>query len=205
MSEDQFNTVHVSSQGTYKDRGSKFKAYLFHCENEDHFKEQLAGIQALDYAARHHCWAYRINPESPVERSNDDGEPSHSAGTPILRALQSSKLQNVGCVVSRTFGGIKLGVPGLIAAYGGAAKDACENAAIATVGITRSFWITFGYDSMSDAENIVRQTGATVATRIQNMEVYYQIQCKKSKLEETLLPFEKHYKISISATKPSGA
>ena len=112
-------------EGLLKDRGSAFHALVVPIDSAEAFEEAMAAWVAQHRGARHHAWAYRIRGTSHLEeRSHDAGEPNHSAGTPILHALQSFEVQNVGAVVTRYFGGVKLGVGGLITAYRGAAEDA---------------------------------------------------------------------------------
>jgi uncharacterized YigZ family protein len=111
-------------EGLLKDRGSAFHALVVPIDSAEAFEEAMAAWVAQHRGARHHAWAYRIRGTSHLEeRSHDAGEPNHSAGTPILHALQSFEVQDVGAVVTRYFGGIKLGVGGLISAYRGAAED----------------------------------------------------------------------------------
>jgi len=122
-------TLKNACQGLLKDRGSSFHAWVFPAARPEEVQAQLAEWTALHRGARHHAWAYRLRGDFELEeRSHDAGEPSHSAGTPILHALQSRELQQCGAVVSRYFGGTKLGVSGLIAAYRGAAEDALDQA-----------------------------------------------------------------------------
>jgi uncharacterized YigZ family protein len=114
-------------EGMLKDRGSAFHALVVPIDSAEAFEEAMAAWVAQHRGARHHAWAYRIRGTSHLEeRSHDAGEPDHSAGTPILHALQSFEVQDVGAVVTRYFGGIKLGVGGLITAYRGAAEDALK-------------------------------------------------------------------------------
>lgn len=118
-------TLNGESEYALSQNKSKFIAFLFPCSNEESFKEKLQSIQALHPKATHHCYSFRfLNPNQ--ERANDDGEPSGSAGLPILGQLKSFKLFNCACVVVRYYGGTKLGVPGLISAYKLATKEAIE-------------------------------------------------------------------------------
>jgi len=117
-------TLAHPAEGLLKDRGSAFHALVVPIDSVEAFEEAMAAWVAQHRGARHHAWAYRIRGTSHLEeRSHDAGEPNHSAGTPILHALQSFEVQDVGAVVTRYFGGIKLGVGGLISAYRGAAED----------------------------------------------------------------------------------
>lgn len=196
---DQYLTVSGPAKGLFKDRGSKFIAYLFHADTENSFKLQLDFIKSQEPAARHHCWAYRMHPEEVTERFNDDGEPSHSAGTPILRALQGADLMNVACVVVRYFGGTKLGVPGLIAAYKGSAEEAIAQADVLTKYITRDFTITFNYDQLAFVERTARECDAEIVNREQLSTATYTLRVLRSKLNETLQRFETNHLLELRA------
>ena len=195
---DGYLSIDEPSVGQVKDKGSKFIAYLIPCKTEASFKSQLDLVKLNEPNARHYCWAFRINPESIFERSNDDGEPGNSAGTPILRALQSQELVDVACVVARYFGGTKLGVPGLIHAYGGSAKEACELSNIIECQITRDFEVDFNYEQISFVERLVRELDLEIIKRDQESELRYVIRVNRSKLGQTLDQFEKNHLLRIT-------
>ena len=117
MINDYYNTIDSPSIAEFKERGSKFIAYAFPVQTINDFKEKLAGIKKEHPKATHHCFAYRLGLDGSVFRVSDDGEPSGSAGRPILGQIDSKQVTNVGVVVVRYFGGTLLGVPGLINAY----------------------------------------------------------------------------------------
>ncbi len=199
MSEDsdRYFTVEAPSRGLFKSKGSKFFGYLFHCEDEESFKDQLDFIKTQESSARHYCWAYRIQSEAMIERSTDDGEPAHTAGTPILRVLVSNELVNVGCVVVRYFGGTKLGIPGLIEAYGGAAEDAIlENIRIEK-RITEQLKLQFAYDQLSYVERLVKQAELHVVERKQGLSLTYTLAVAQSQYEAIKVQFEKNHHITI--------
>jgi putative IMPACT (imprinted ancient) family translation regulator len=126
---DPYWTLTTSCEGIWKDKGSSFHARVFRAQQPEDVFDEVAAWTALHRGARHHAWAYRLRVGSALEeRSHDAGEPSHSAGTPILHALQSFEVQDCAAVVSRYFGGVKLGVGGLISAYRGAVEDALSRA-----------------------------------------------------------------------------
>lgn len=127
---DTYKTVASWSEGVFKDKGSKFIAYLYPVKSEEQIKEILKAIKAEHYSARHHCYAYRLGWEKKVFRSSDDGEPSGTAGKPILGQIVSADLTDVLIVVVRYFGGILLGSSGLINAYRLAAENAIFNASV---------------------------------------------------------------------------
>ena len=194
---DLYYSVERPSKGIFKSKGSKFYCYLFHCEDEDSFKVQLDFIKTQESSARHYCWALRVYPEAIIERSSDDGEPAHTAGTPILRTLISHELVNVGCVVVRYFGGTKLGVPGLIEAYGTAAEDAIpENIRIKN-WVTGQLNLQFSYDQLSFVERIVKQAELHVVERKQGLSLTYTLEVVQSQYEEIKDQFEKNHHITL--------
>ena len=127
---DTYKEIKSATKGTYKEKGSKFISYSYPVFSKEDIKEKLIEVKKLEYAARHHCYAYVLNPDKSTWRVNDDGEPSSSAGKPILRQIQSNELTNILIVVVRYFGGVKLGMPGLIRSYKTAAAEAIANATI---------------------------------------------------------------------------
>lgn len=142
---DQYRTLVAPSQGDYRERGSKFLAHAYPCSSESELKAQIEGLKKANPSARHFCYGSVINPERPAERNSDDGEPSGTAGLPILNQILSAGLCNVSVVVVRHFGGTKLGKPGLIQAYKESARLALESAKTAERWITRNVVIRFEY------------------------------------------------------------
>jgi len=159
---DRYKTIQGKAQGLYKEKGSKFIALAFHVETEQEVKNRLLSVKKEFHDARHHCYAFRINPENEFFRSNDDGEPSGTAGKPILNQILSAELFNVLIVVVRYFGGTKLGVPGLIRAYKTAARDALEHANIVTSVITRTLELEFDYPLTNQVMRIIKEEHLTV-------------------------------------------
>jgi uncharacterized YigZ family protein len=198
---DRYYSVELPSKGVFKSKGSKFYGYLFHCEDEESFKVQLDFIKTQESSARHYCWALRIDPEAIIERSSDDGEPAHTAGTPILRALLSHDLVNIGCVVVRYFGGTKLGVPGLIEAYGTAAEDAIGENIRVKKWLTEKLILQFSYDQLSYVERMVKQADLHVVERKQGLSLTYTLEVVQSQYEEIKDHFEKNHHITLL---PSG-
>lgn len=153
---DSFFTISKSSEGFYKEKGSKFIALAFPVVTEKEIKEKLAALRKEYYDARHHCYGYIYGNEGQNMRANDDGEPNHSAGDPILGQIKSNELTNTLIVVIRYFGGTKLGVSGLINAYKTAAAEAIENNTIVKKDITSFFQFTFPYDEMNEVMKLVK-------------------------------------------------
>ena len=128
--EDTYKTIEKPSEGLFKDKGSKFISFAFPVDNEEEIKEIVQSIKKEHHSARHHCYAWRLGADQLLFRANDDGEPSSTAGKPILGQIQSFDLTNILIVVVRYFGGTLLGVSGLINAYRNAALDAINQAEI---------------------------------------------------------------------------
>lgn len=154
---DLYTTISNSTTGEFKDRGSKFLAYAYAVYSPDDIKNKLNIVKKLHPKARHHCFSWRLGTDGTQFRANDDGEPSGTAGRPILGQIDSFGLTNVLIVVVRYFGGTKLGVPGLINAYKSAAKDALQQAQTIEKTIDNIYRLSFGYDIMSDVMNFVKK------------------------------------------------
>lgn len=154
---DAYKTIAAPSEGAYREKGSRFLAYAYPVRTEEEVKEHVQKLKKAYFDARHHCYAYRIGGKGELFRTNDDGEPSGTAGRPILGQLLSSELTNVLIVVVRYFGGIKLGTSGLIYAYKTAAADAIANAEITEQTVNEYLTITFGYAVMNDVMRIVKE------------------------------------------------
>ena len=154
--EDIYKTVEGVSEGIYKEKGSKFIARAYYVETEEEVKEVLHLLRKEFYDARHHCYAWRIDPRNERTRSNDDGEPSGTAGKPILNQIFSFELFNVLVVVVRYFGGTKLGVSGLIGAYKTSTRLSLENANIVEKELRNLYQVDFEYPLMNSVMRIVK-------------------------------------------------
>lgn len=186
MEQDFYKTIITVSEGLYKEKGSKFIAKVFHVETEEQIKSALESVKKEFHDARHHCYAYRINPENEQFRSSDDGEPSGTAGKPILNQILSFELFNVLVVVVRYFGGTKLGVSGLINAYKSATRDAINQSKIKTRYIYRELVLDFDYPLMNNVMRIVKEEKLEVSERIQELSCTFKIKVKKNDLENVL-------------------
>lgn len=152
-----YRTVEKLSEGLYKEKGSKFIGYAVACFNEEEAKKWLETWRKEHHQARHVCYAYRFGVNQDVYRANDDGEPSNSAGSPILGQIQSFDLSNVLIGVVRYFGGTKLGVGGLIHAYRTAAKEAIESGVIIEKEVFEHVQLAFNYTDMPSVMSLVKQ------------------------------------------------
>ena len=151
-----YKTVKQESEGLYKEKGSKFIAYVIACYSEEEAKKHLNQWRKDHYQSRHLCYAYRFGLDHKQVRSNDDGEPNNSAGIPILGQIQSYELTNVLIGVVRYFGGTKLGVSGLVQAYKSAAKEAIESAEIITIEVFEWVEISFEYADIPHVMNLLK-------------------------------------------------
>jgi uncharacterized YigZ family protein len=154
--EDTYKTISGPAQGLYKDKGSKFIAFAYPVTSEEQAKEIVQTIKKEHYSARHHCYAWRLGHEKLLFRANDDGEPSSTAGKPILGQIQSFDLTNILIVVVRYFGGTLLGVSGLINAYRNAALDAINQAEVVEKLVEKQLLIEFDYGVMNDVMKLFK-------------------------------------------------
>jgi uncharacterized YigZ family protein len=159
---DHYNTIDKASVAEFKDRGSRFLAYAFPIQAADDFKKRLKELKEEHPKANHHCFAYRIGVDGNNFRSSDDGEPSGSAGKPILGQIDSKRLTNVAVVVVRYFGGTLLGVPGLINAYKTSASFALQLAPIVEKPILINYELHFDYTVMNEIMMAVKRFGCLV-------------------------------------------
>lgn len=173
-----FKTILAEAEGLYKEKGSKFLAFAFPVATEDEVKAKLQHLRKRFFDARHHCYAYRLGKEGEKFRANDDGEPSHSAGDPILGQIRSKELTNILVVVVRYFGGVKLGVGGLIAAYRAAAEDALSQAKIIEREVTQRIVLNFQYNALADVMKMVNDFSMTIVS--QNFEAGCSIELEYS-------------------------
>ena len=195
---DTYKTIEQASVGYFKDKGSKFHAFAFPVRNEDEIKENLSRLKKEHHSARHHCYAWRIGTEEIIFRANDDGEPSSTAGKPILGQLQSFEVTNILIVVVRYFGGTLLGLGGLINAYKNAAADALNNAEIVEKLIERNYCLGFTYNELNDVMQIIKNENLNI------IKTQFEEKCKlffsvrKSDEEKIRNIFENFYGVSIS-------
>ncbi len=153
---DAYRSIAAPSEGLFKDNGSRFIALAYPVETEEEVKAIVAGLRKQYHDARHHCYAYRLGYKGDVFRASDDGEPSGSAGRPILGQIDSAGLSDVLVVVVRYFGGIKLGIPGLIRAYKTSTADALSQADIIEKIAGKRFRLDFDYLSMNAVMKVLK-------------------------------------------------
>jgi len=158
--DDTFLSLKNPSEGLYKVKGSKHYSFAFPVSSESDIKERLSEIRVLHNTARHHCYAWRLGHDASSFRSSDDGEPSNSAGPPILGVLKSHALTNVIIIVVRYFG-TKLGVGGLISAYRTAASYAVSSGTIVECIRTQTYLVKYPYTQMGEVMNVLKRAGVT--------------------------------------------
>ena len=156
---DTYKTIAAESKGLFKDRGSRFIAIARPVSSQEEIKTVLEDLRKEYHDARHHCYAWMLTPDRQAWRVNDDGEPSGTAGRPIMGQINSRELTNIVVVVIRYFGGTLLGVSGLINAYRSAAEDALADARIIEKHVTESWLVTFPYTSMNDVMKVLKDEG----------------------------------------------
>lgn len=160
--DDIYKTIETTGQGLYKEKGSKFISYAIPASTENEVKQELESLRNKYHDARHHCYAYVMGFDKNANRANDDGEPSGTAGRPILGQIVSADLTNTLIVVIRYFGGIKLGVSGLIQAYRTAAREAIGQTNIISRIISDVYELNFGYAAMNDVMRTIKEESCTI-------------------------------------------
>lgn len=183
---DTYQTIAAPSTGEFRDRGSKFLAYAFSVYDEAAIEQHLEDSKKLHPKARHHCYAWRLGLDGNQFRANDDGEPSGTAGRPILGQIDSFELTNVLVIVVRYFGGTKLGTSGLINAYKVSTAAALQQAEIEERQLERVYALTFSYGLMSDVMNAVKQQGAEIIQQEFTDQGHLQLAIRQSEAESTM-------------------
>lgn len=195
---DTYNTIIAPTEGVFKEKGSRFLSYLYPVNDEEEIREILQKLKKEHYNARHHCYAWRLGKEDIRFRANDDGEPSSTAGKPILGQLVSHDLTQVLLVVVRYFGGILLGTSGLINAYREASADAIRHAAVETRLVEKEFVINCNYTVLNAVMQILKNENLT-QTAIELTEMCrVSFTVRKSETERVLTIFRKLYDLQIS-------
>lgn len=192
---DCYLSISEPSSGIYKDKGSKFLAFAYPVRCETEIKDIISRIKKEYYDARHHCYAYRLGYKGDIWRFNDDGEPSSTAGKPIYGQLLSNRLSDILIVVVRYFGGIKLGVPGLIKAYKSAAQDAIAQAQIIEKTATENITFRFYYENMNPVMKILKDMNAEIIRQDFDNECIMEISVRLRDKERFLESIQTHANI----------
>jgi len=199
MPGDFFNTITKSSVAEFKDRGSKFIAYAFAINSADDFKACKEQLKKEHPKANHYCFAYRLGLDGNNFRVSDDGEPSGSAGKPILGQIDSRELTNVLVIVVRYFGGILLGVPGLINAYKTTASLALQLTGITRKPLLVNYRLQFDYTLMNEVMQIIRQYDCVIVKQETQLFCLFEIGIPKNKLEFVMNKLKDKYTVEVRA------
>lgn len=201
MFDDTYKMLSSPGEGLYKEKGSKFIASAFTVTSEEEVKQALADVKKKYYDARHHCYAYMIGPDKACFRSSDDGEPSGTAGKPILNQILSKDVTNVCVIVVRYFGGIKLGVSGLINAYKTAARDALDNAVIVEKTVDEVYSLVFGYPLMNEVMRVMKEEGLEQQNPRFEMNCYLEFSTRKNNADQIVAKFKSIFGVTIKYIK----
>ncbi len=197
---DTYNTIKKPSEEVlFKDKNSKFFGYAFPVNNEEVIKQRLDDLKKKHHSARHWCYAYQIGTEDIKFRANDDGEPNNSAGQPIYGQIQSHEVTNVLIVVVRYFGGVKLGVGGLINAYKTAAQMALQASQIIEKTINREFLIAFDYKNMNKVMRIIKEKQLKIISQKLELSCEIQISVRKKDEKAIFNLFNQLFEIKIKS------
>lgn len=194
--DDTYQTIAHPSEGIFRDKGSKFIAYAYPIIDESELKLILSTLRTAHPKARHFCWALRLTPDRSVFRLNDDGEPSGTAGRPILNTLLSADVTNILLVVVRYFGGTLLGVPGLINAYKTASIEALQASEIIIKTINSIYEISFDYIATNQVMRVIKDEQLKIINQEFDNQCKIKFEVRKAQLNVVLGKFEK-----IEATK----
>lgn len=180
---DEFKTITGTSEGFYSEKRSKFLAFVHHVETVDEIKDILAAYRKKYFDARHVCYAYMLGADRKDFRANDDGEPSSTAGKPILGQINSNELTDILIVVVRYYGGVNLGTSGLIVAYREAAADAIAHAEIVTRQVEETVVFDFPYLMMNDVMRVVKEMQPRIVSQTYDNDCQVTLSIRKSEAE----------------------
>jgi uncharacterized YigZ family protein len=195
---DTYKTIEqASTEILFKEKNSKFYGYAFPVISEEEVKAHLELLKKEHFSARHWCYAYQIGTEKIQYRANDDGEPNNSAGMPIYGQIQSFEVTNILVVVVRYFGGVKLGVGGLISAYKTAAQMALEDAEIVKKTIDKQFTLAFSYAHMNKVMRIIKEKNLTIVSQKMELDCEIVVATRKKNAPIIWDTFENLYEVQL--------
>lgn len=189
--EDTYKTIKAPVEGLFKDRGSKFLAYAYPIEHENDVKPLVENLKKEHFKAVHHCYAYRLGLDRTNYRVNDDGEPSGTAGKPILNTLLSHDITNILVVVVRYFGGMLLGVPGLINAYKSATAEALTVAEVIEKTVNDVYNVSFEFVQMNDVMKVVKEFGLKIRNQTYDNQCTMELEFRKTLTNQVIGKLEK--------------
>lgn len=199
MNPDHYFTINSAAVANFKDRGSRFLAYAFPINSKEEFKLQMSELKKEHPKAAHHCFGYRIGTEGNEFRVSDDGEPSGSAGRPILGQIDSKQLTNVVVIIVRYFGGTLLGVPGLINAYKTATALALANASIVQRPVLVNCRIEFDYTKMNEVMRVIKQYDCVIEKQESMLFCFLLVGIPKSHFQEVVSRFNDMEAVKFSS------
>lgn len=195
---DSYKTISQPTEEVlYKEKNSKFFGYAFPIKKEEDVKELLDQIKKQHYSARHWCYAFQLGTDPVYYRANDDGEPSNTAGAPIYGQIQSFDVTDVLLIVVRYFGGVKLGVGGLITAYRAAAAMAMEVADIIECTIDKKFKVRFDYKDMNNVMRVIKERNLNIVQQQMEMTCEIELSIRKSEYNQALEAFAPFYEVKV--------
>lgn len=183
MADDSYKTIKALSEGYYTEKRSRFISYAIPVRTVEEVKAQVEKYRKQYYDARHVCWAYMLGPERTVFRANDDGEPSSTAGKPILGQIRSNELTDILVVVIRYFGGIELGTSGLIVAYRTAAAEAIAAAEVEERTVDEEVTVAFEYPYLNGIMRIVKEENPVIVSQQFEMDCKMTLRIRKGAME----------------------
>lgn len=202
---DSYWTLVAPTEGEYSEKRSKFLAYAYPVTTEEEALERVREVRARYYDARHVCWAYRLGATGELYRTNDDGEPSGTAGKPIHGILVSQGLTEVIVLVVRYFGGVKLGTSGLIEAYREATLAALEDAPRRECILTEQISITFSYDLMGPVMRVVKESDARILSQDFTDTCRLELEQRQGRIVELRTRLEQIYGVMLLSISPSNS
>lgn len=191
LEEDIYKTIDVAGEGIYSEKRSKFLAFAIPVQSTDDVKREVEAYQKKYYDARHVCYAYRLGERRELFRANDNGEPSGTAGKPILGQIDSRELTNVLVIVVRYFGGIKLGTSGLIVAYKAAAAEALDATEHIEKTINEEITLKFSYPLLNDVLRIVKEENPRIVEQVFDNECVVTLSIRLSRMPRLRERYEK--------------
>ena len=199
--DDTYKEIQSPSKSIYRERGSKFYAYAYPVYSKENIHQKLKELKQIESSANHHCYAYVLHPDKSEKRMNDDGEPNGTAGRPILKQIENNQLTNTLIVVVRYFGGIKLGIPGLLRAYKTAASDVIKNCIIIDKIIKERYTIIFNHEEMNNVMRIMKNYDLEIINTDFNIKnkLTFLVPKKKSNIILNILKVNNNIKINYTS------
>ena len=201
MFENTYREIEKPKRIVFKEKGSKFISYIFNVKSESEIKNKIKIIKRKEHSANHHCYAYILHPDKSAQKESDDGEPSSTAGKPILNQIKSNDLTNTLIIVVRYFGGTKLGIPGLIKAYKKAASQVISTCKIITKNIKEQYKVSFNYSQINNVMKIIKLFNLEIINKSLKTECSIIFTVKKDKADNVIKTYKENYHLKIEYIK----